>query len=47
MLVLSGILASQSDAVIAGYRESFDIVAVSRREDWCCLRGRRRTGAVR
>ena len=46
-LLLSGILASQVDPVIAGYRESFDIVGVSRRDDWCCIRARRRTGADR
>ncbi|MDE2294104.1 MAG: 50S ribosomal protein L11 methyltransferase [Gammaproteobacteria bacterium] len=46
-LVLSGILASQVDSVVAAYRESFDIVGVSRRDDWCCLRARRRTGPGR
>ena len=46
-LVLSGILASQADAVVAGYRESFDILGVSRRDDWCCIRARRRASAVR
>lgn len=46
-LVLSGILAAQTDAVVAAYRESFDIVGVSRRDDWCCLRARRRTDSVR
>ena len=46
-LVLSGILSSQADAMVAGYREAFDIVGVSRRDDWCCLCARRRTGAGR
>ncbi|HUY83533.1 MAG TPA: 50S ribosomal protein L11 methyltransferase [Steroidobacteraceae bacterium] len=42
-LLLSGILVAQTDAVTAAYRETFAIVGVARREDWCCIRARRRT----
>jgi ribosomal protein L11 methyltransferase len=41
-LLLSGLLDTQADAVIAAYTFGFDIVQVARREDWCCIHGRRR-----
>lgn len=46
-LVLSGILATQVDAVAAAYRPRFDIVEVRRREDWCCVHARRRADGAR
>ena len=44
-LLLSGILETQTESVVAAYRPRFDIVAVMRREEWCCVHARRRPGA--
>jgi len=41
-LVLSCILMTQADEVASAYAPWFDIVARTQREEWCCLRGRRR-----
>src|SRR5271165_2328143 len=39
-LLLSGILLTQASAVIAAYGARFDIVACTRRDDWCCIRAK-------
>jgi len=44
-LLLSGVLAEQEGAVTAAYRPHFAMVAVRRRDDWCCIHARRRTAA--
>ena len=41
-LLLSGILVAQQESVVAAYRRRFDIVSVTRRDDWCCIHARRR-----
>jgi ribosomal protein L11 methyltransferase len=41
-LILSGILVTQADEVASAYAPWFDIVARTQREEWCCLRSRRR-----
>jgi ribosomal protein L11 methyltransferase len=41
-LFLSGILKTQASAVTAAYASHFDIVQVLGREDWCCIRARRK-----
>jgi len=40
-IVLSGILASQMDAVITAYRPFFDIHRYRQQQDWVCLEGTR------
>lgn len=40
-IALSGILAGQGDELLARYAEWFDDLAVTRREDWLCISGRR------
>ncbi len=42
-IVLSGILATQADEVIAAYRPEFELVAFAFDEGWVCLTGTRRT----
>lgn len=41
-IVLSGILAEQTEQVLAAYRPWFDIAVTERKEDWVCLHGTRR-----
>ncbi len=41
-LVLSGILSVQEPEVLAAYRPRFELVACTKRDDWCCVRARRR-----
>jgi ribosomal protein L11 methyltransferase len=41
-LLLSGVLQAQSAAVAKAYAPWFDMVTTVTREDWCCLRARRR-----
>ena len=42
-LVMTGILAEQSEAVISAYQELFEFVAPRHREEWVLLEGLRRT----
>jgi ribosomal protein L11 methyltransferase len=42
-LVLSGILVTQAAEVARAFAPWFDIVVRTHREEWCCLRGRRRS----
>ena len=41
-LVLSGILAEQSDEVLAAYRDDFELSAVAQKNDWVRIHGVRR-----
>ncbi|MCK5873296.1 MAG: 50S ribosomal protein L11 methyltransferase [Alcanivoracaceae bacterium] len=41
-LVLSGILAEQRDAVLAAYRDNFELSAVAQKNDWVRIHGVRR-----
>ncbi len=41
-LLLSGVLVSQADAVAAAYAPQFALQGLTHRDDWCCLRARRR-----
>ncbi|HMD73207.1 MAG TPA: 50S ribosomal protein L11 methyltransferase [Steroidobacteraceae bacterium] len=41
-LVLSGILGTQLPDVLAAYRPQFDIVGCTQRDEWCCVRARKR-----
>jgi ribosomal protein L11 methyltransferase len=41
-LLLSGILATQADAVLAAYRPAFELLENTFREDWCCIHARLR-----
>ncbi len=45
-LVLSGLLTGQAAEVAAAYQTNFDIVSQAHRDDWCCIRARRRRGIV-
>jgi ribosomal protein L11 methyltransferase len=40
-LLLSGLLETQADEVMAAYTEGFDRVQVIGRDDWCCIHARR------
>jgi ribosomal protein L11 methyltransferase len=40
-LVLSGLLRSQSEEVLAAYSETFDRVRIIERDEWCCVCARR------
>ncbi len=44
-LLLSGVLATQADGVMAAYPE-FEFAAPMQRDDWVCLYGRRRAAAT-
>ena len=41
-LVLSGILAAQTDSVVAAYAGSFEFPEIAGKDGWTCLAGRRR-----
>ena len=41
-IVLSGILAEQAEAVLAAYKENFDIKIWKQQDDWVCLAGVRK-----
>jgi ribosomal protein L11 methyltransferase len=45
-LLLSGVLASQADAVAAAYAPLFSLQGTRHRDDWCCLHARRRDRAA-
>ncbi len=44
-LLLSGILDAQTGPVIEAYRARFDVLSITRRDDWCCIELRRRPDA--